>query len=218
MRTREEQLLDAAIDVLATGGMRQLTHRAVDAAADLPLGSTSNRFRTRESLLVGVLQRILERETSIWTRLAIDIRTPSIEAFATAIGRLLVQLSDGERHLTQARWTVFVEAANQPVLRREITRARRELTTWMAPLLAELGSPDPAKHVHQLLALMDGLVGNQLVNPGADFDPTTAVAALLRGLFDDQPGAPTRTSSQASSPSRTDSSAPSHPGRARRRS
>ena len=86
---REQRLLDAAIDVLGTRGMRQLTHRAVDAAAGLPVGSTSNRFRTRESLLVGVLRRILERETAMWTRLAIDIRTPTVEAVASAIGRLL---------------------------------------------------------------------------------------------------------------------------------
>ena len=187
MVAREERLLDAAIDVLGASGMRRLTHRAVDAAAGLPMGSTSNRFRTREALLVGVLQRILERETAIWTRLAIDIRTPSIEAFATVVGRLLEELSDSGRVLTQARRTVFVEAGNQPALRREITRAQQELTSWMAPLLAELGSSDPSSHVHHLLALMDGLVGNRLASPAPDFDPTTAVAALLRGLINDCP-------------------------------
>lgn len=53
----------------------------------------------------------------------------------------------------------------------------------MAPLLAELGSADPPTHVRHLLALMDGLVGNQLATGAPDFDPTTAVAALLRGLL-----------------------------------
>ena len=118
--------------------MRRLTHRAVDAAADLPLGSTSNRFRTRDALLVGVLGRILERETAIWTRLAIDIRTPTVDAVAGALGALL----------------------------------------------AELGSPDPVGDVHHLLALMDGLVINQLTSPRPDFDPTRAVTALLRGLIE----------------------------------
>ena len=129
MLDREQRLLDTAIDVLGTRGMRQLTHRAVDAAAGLPLGSTSNRFRTRESLLVGVLRRILERETAMWTRLAIDIRTPTIDAIASAIGRLLEQLTDEARVLSQARRTIFVEAANHPALRSEIiaspTRDRR---------------------------------------------------------------------------------------------
>ena len=176
------QLLDAAIDVLGTRGMRQLTHRAVDTTAGLPIGSTSNRFRTRESLLVGVLRRILERETALWTRLAIDIRIPTIDGVGCAIGRLLEELSDSGRVLSQARRTVFVDAANQPTLRCEIAHAQQEIGSWMGPLLGELGSSDPTRDVHHLLALMDGLVGNQLASPSPDFDPTTAVTALLRGL------------------------------------
>ncbi len=179
---REALLLDAAIDVLGTQGMRQLTHRAVDAAAGLPLGSTSNRFRTRESLLVGVLRRILERETAMWTRLAVDVRTPTVDAVAGAIGRLLAELTETGRVLSQARRTVFVEATNHPALRSEITNLQGEIGTWMAPLLDELGSSDPARDIHHLMALMDGLVINQLTSPRADFDPTTAVTALLHGL------------------------------------
>ena len=165
--------------------MRQLTHRAVDAAAGLPIGSTSNRFRTRESLLVGVLRRILERETAMWTRLAIDIRTPTVEAVADAIGRLLEELTDDGRVLSQARRTIFVEATNQPALRSEITHLQHEIGAWMAPLLDELGSSDPSRDVHHLLALMDGLVINQLTSPRPDFDPTSAVSALLDGLTAD---------------------------------
>ena len=184
MQPRDERLLDAAIEVLGSSGMRQLTHRAVDAAAGLPMGSTSNRFRTREALLVGVLRRILERETAAWTRLATGISVTSLEALATVIGRLLKEQTEGGRELAQARRTVFVEAVNQPPLSKEIKRAQQELTSWMAPLLADLGLSDPSSHVRHLLALMDGLVGNQLATSTPDFDPGTAVSALLRGLVD----------------------------------
>ena len=187
---RERRLLDAAIEVLGTRGMRQLTHRAVDAAAGLPVGSTSNRFRTRESLLVGVLRRILERETAMWTRLAIDIRTPTVEAVAGAIGRLLEELTDDGRVLSQARRTIFVEATNHPALRSEITHLQDEIGVWMVPLLDELGSSDPSRDVHHLLALMDGLVINQLTSPRPDFDPTSAVTALLNGLTADSRAQP----------------------------
>jgi DNA-binding transcriptional regulator YbjK len=182
---RESRLLDAAIDVLGTRGMRQLTHRAVDTAAGLPIGSTSNRFRTRESLLVGVLRRILERETAMWTRLAVDIRTPSVAAVADAIGRLVQELTDGGRVLSQARRTVFVEATHRPALRSEITDLQDEIGVWMVPLLNELGSSDPARDVHHLLALMDGLTINQLTSPRPDFDPSRAITALLNGLTAD---------------------------------
>ena len=183
---REDRLLDAAIDVLGTRGMRQLTHRAVDAAAGLPVGSTSNRFRTRESLLVGVLRRILERETAIWTRLAVDIRTPTVEAVAGAIGRLLEELTDAGRVLSQARRT-DLRRSDQPAhpARPRSLHLQDEIGVWMVPLLSELGSSDPSRDVHHLLALMDGLVINQLTSPRSDFDPTRAVTALLNGLTAD---------------------------------
>ncbi len=119
------------------------------------------------------------------TRLAIQTRTPTIEAFARLVGRLLMEVSESGRALTQARRAIFVDAANDAVLRDEIERAQEEIISWMGPLLAELGSSHPSRDVHHLLALMDGLAGNQLVSPMPDFDPTTPVAALLHGLIDD---------------------------------
>ena len=52
----------------------------------------------------------------------------------------------------------------------------------MGPLLAGLGSPIRCVTSTTSYALMDGLVGNQLVSPSPDFDPSTAVTAMLRGL------------------------------------
>ena len=43
MTDRRTLLLDAALELVGTQGMRGLTHRAVDAAAGLPPGSTSSR-------------------------------------------------------------------------------------------------------------------------------------------------------------------------------
>ena len=60
----------------------------------------------------------------------------------------------------------------------------------MVPLLTELGSSDPSRDVHHLLALMDGLVINQLTSPRSDFDPTSAITALLNGLTADNRAQP----------------------------
>ena len=87
--------------------------------------------------------------------------------------------------LSQVRHTVIVDAVKQPVLRDEIGRAQEEIVSWMAPLLAGLGSSDPSRDVQHLLTLMDGLARKQLVRPPPDFGPITPVAALLHGLIDD---------------------------------
>jgi DNA-binding transcriptional regulator YbjK len=57
---RRDLLRDAAIEVLAEYGGRGLTHRAVDAAADVPPGTTKNYFPTRDALLAAIAERCVE--------------------------------------------------------------------------------------------------------------------------------------------------------------
>jgi AcrR family transcriptional regulator len=61
---RTRQVGDAAIAVLAEHGARGLTHRAVDQAAGLPPGTTSNYARTRAALLTLALARIAELDVA----------------------------------------------------------------------------------------------------------------------------------------------------------
>ncbi|HLH70799.1 MAG TPA: TetR family transcriptional regulator [Candidatus Dormibacteraeota bacterium] len=55
---RRRLLLDAALEVAAAGGLRALTHRAVEARAGLSPGSASYYFRTRLALLDALAQHI----------------------------------------------------------------------------------------------------------------------------------------------------------------
>jgi len=56
--SRRDTLLDAAIRVLGERGMRALTHRAVDAEAGVPAGSTVNYFSTRNALFEAIVERV----------------------------------------------------------------------------------------------------------------------------------------------------------------
>ena len=55
---RRDRLADAAIELLAREGARGLTHRAVDAEAGEPAGTTSRYFRTRDALTAAAVDRI----------------------------------------------------------------------------------------------------------------------------------------------------------------
>ncbi|MEV6491637.1 TetR/AcrR family transcriptional regulator [Actinoplanes sp. NPDC051633] len=71
-------LTDAAIDVLADLGMRGLTHRAVDARAELPLGTTSAYFRTRKALIEAVVRRLADLDRADLDRADLEAdRLPS---------------------------------------------------------------------------------------------------------------------------------------------
>ena len=56
---RRTAIADAAIRLVATRGVRGLTHRAVDAELGLPAGSTSYYLRTRQALLAACVERLL---------------------------------------------------------------------------------------------------------------------------------------------------------------
>lgn len=182
MVDRETLLLDAAIDVLAEGGMRNLTHRTVDARAGLAVGSTSNRFRTRDALLGGVLHRILDRETALWAGASPRLDTSSIDVFAARLGQTIEALSGPQRTLTLARHAVFAQAAVEPALQDELRAARGRLTEWLSPLLADLGSRRPEEDLAGLLALVDGLLAARLISSASGPSPSRAIAALLHGL------------------------------------
>src|SRR6476469_5333345 len=61
---RRDAVSAAAVQVLGTGGSRALTHRAVDRAAGVAEGTTSNYFRTRKALVAGVLGYISRAESA----------------------------------------------------------------------------------------------------------------------------------------------------------
>ncbi|MFF0718147.1 TetR/AcrR family transcriptional regulator [Micromonospora sp. NPDC003816] len=187
MDARQQRLLDAAIAVLGTRGPRHLTHRAVDDQAELPTGSTSNRYRTREALIAGVLTRILDLETTGWNHLAGTLDHIDPDTFTTALGALAHDLTTTHRALTLARLAIFAEAAHHPALQHQIARRQHDLAAWATPLLAALGARHPTTALRLLLALLDGLLNNQLANPDPDFDPTAAIAAVLPAVLDAHP-------------------------------
>lgn len=174
--------MDAAIGVLADGGGRALTHRAVDARAELPAGSTSNRFRTREALLGGVVRRLLDRE-----RAMLDASGPppvDAASLITELARVVEGAAGDHREVALARQAVFTEAATLPGVREEIERARDSFAQWMAPALLRSGSSDIPTDHRVLLALVDGLITRRLVAPAEQLDPALAIGAALRGLLD----------------------------------
>ncbi|GIG69416.1 putative transcriptional regulator, TetR [Phytomonospora endophytica] len=177
-------LLDAAISVLGNRGLRQLTHRTVDAEAGLPTGATSNVFRTREALVEGVLGRLQELETSAWQAIAGTPKPASAEEFIALLGRMARDLATGEgRVLTLARHAIFLEAALSPVLQQRITENKATLEAWGVPWVAGLGSRDPAGDFWALLSTLDGLLANQLAAPAADWDPERRIAVVVKGVL-----------------------------------
>ena len=182
---RRTAILDGALAVLAEQGMRGLTHRAVDAAAGLPPGSTSYYFRSRAALVTGCVQRLVERDLAEDVA-AVDVTLLSAErdlpaVLATVLTTVGVRMATIERQRTLARYELSLAAVRDPALRVELVAGGDTIRRRGAALLARAGVAEPDEAAEQLAAMLDGLVYAALVRGPRDAD---ALAAWLRPPLD----------------------------------
>ncbi|WP_221358471.1 TetR/AcrR family transcriptional regulator [Streptomyces beigongshangae] len=156
--TRAELVADAALGLLAERGMRGLTHRAVDAAAGLPAGSTSNLARTRLALLEAAVRRLAEREARVLGLGEPPDPRGGPDSLAEGLARAVHRSLTGNRELLIARYELALEATRRPELREFFDATGRQFRDALTGLLTAAGSPDPARHVLSLAAWADGLM------------------------------------------------------------
>ncbi|MEV4622439.1 TetR family transcriptional regulator [Asanoa sp. NPDC049573] len=179
MANRRLELLDAAIAVLGGSGIHGLTHRAVDAAAGLPAGSTSNHFRSRDALLAAVVDRIVERERANWEELATTAAPTTPAKLAETLVEAAREAAGQHRHLTLARYAILVEAANHPPLRQKLTDGGARVYAWFLNWMRIAGSTDPEREAPLIMNHFTGLVLHQLANPDPEFGPTAEITELV---------------------------------------
>ena len=158
MTERIAALADAAIHLVATKGMRGLTHRAVDAQAGLPEGSTSAYFRTRKALIEGMVRRVAELEQ-------FDIQLDPADLVGS-ITRILENWLTTGRERTLARYACMLEATHHTELR-DILQYGVAPRSQAVRLAEALGSVDPERDGGHLVAYLEGLLFYYLVGAGS---------------------------------------------------
>ena len=170
MTATKVRILDAAIDLVGTEGLRALTHARVDERAGVPKGSTSNYFRTRAALLIGVADRTLERELpAVGSAFSPASAAELVDAFCD-----LFEFTTGvNRTLTTARLVLFMEASHNAALRDALTRGRAAMEATALPVLAQLGARDPLAAAAAIAACFEGLILHRIArHDDADPRPT----------------------------------------------
>ncbi len=176
MKTNRDRALTAAIELLAESGIRSLTHLRVDERAELPKGSTSNAFRTREALLVGVCEHMVASEIS---EVAASVTAHSADELIDSLVRLFDYLTGPSRMMTAARLALFVEAGHDTAIRSALAQGRARFETRILPVLVELRAPDPQFAVQLIATCFEGLF-LQVIGRYAEVDPQRTIAATVR--------------------------------------
>ncbi|MFE5732988.1 TetR/AcrR family transcriptional regulator [Streptomyces sp. NPDC056528] len=176
---RRNLIADAAIGIVAAAGLRGLTHRAVDAAAGLPTGSTSYYFRTRGALIGACYLRLGELSLADVDRWEAEYGSPDPDSAAEALAALLHHWLTTERERQLARFELSLEATRRPELRADLETAGLAARSRAAALLAALGAPRPARAADLLVAWTDGLLYDRLAGATAATRPAPDTAELV---------------------------------------
>jgi DNA-binding transcriptional regulator YbjK len=174
------RVLDAAIELLGTEGLRALSHVRVDQRAGLPKGSTSNYFRTRAALLIGVADRILERELPF---VGASFSQTSADDLVEALCGLFAYLTGPNRVVTTARLVLFMEGSHDAALREALTRGRAAaMEATAVPALAVLRVHDPLVAGAAIAACFEGLILHN-ISRHDDTDPRPTFDLVVRAAL-----------------------------------
>jgi DNA-binding transcriptional regulator YbjK len=167
---RRCRIADAAVEVIAERGIGGLTHRAVAAKADVPLGSTTYYFADLDQLLEAALSRAAHRHVT-------DLRAWADRLPADC--DLVAMLADWADELTgpqRRRLIVDMELA-QAALRRPGLRPLRQAA--VAEICAVISRFTDSLTAYALHATMAGLLADALTTP---LDRAHTEAVLRRVL------------------------------------
>ncbi|MFE6996702.1 TetR/AcrR family transcriptional regulator [Microbacterium sp. NPDC057659] len=181
---RRNALADAGIAVLAAEGSRGLTHRAIDERAGVPVGTTSNYFRSRDALIAGLFERIGARLGPTSEDLAARAsEKPSRALFADYMRDIVRRLST-EREVTLALFELRLESARRPELAETMAAWQRAAFEGDIAFNQAAGLPGGRREIALFHYALDGLLLDRLTSPIDPDTPTDDVVdALVEGLL-----------------------------------
>lgn len=170
---RRQAIVDAAIRVIADGGLAGLTHRRVAEVADVPVGSTTYYFKDldelREAALAEAARAAVDGLAQWSQELAETADLP------TTLARLTAEyLADRDRY--RALNELYTAAGHRPELRQ---LARQ----WSDGLIALLEPYTGRDRAEAIAVFIDGALLRALITDAPS--PTTALSEGLARLIRD---------------------------------
>lgn len=112
---RRTRIAEAALRVIARDGLEGLTHRAVAAAADVPVGSTTYHFADKDELLLAAIDLAANRGAAELDTV-FEACKPSDDLAGAIASWLRILLSEYEDELS-LHYEMFLAARRRPALR-----------------------------------------------------------------------------------------------------
>lgn len=151
-------LLRATIVVVANGGLRALTYRAVAAEAGVSHGLVRHHFGTRDQLVAEAMDFAIDESLKGSNMLNGGL---TVDEFADGIE----SLAERESSIQSFQYELLLEARRRPELRHNAERHYEAYREAIGAQLARLGVED-AELTELIWFALDAIVFKQLVLPG----------------------------------------------------
>lgn len=164
--------------MLARDGLRGLTHRAVDAEAGLPHGSTSNCFRSRAALLEAIVDRLeaLDRATLTTGPQPDPTAGPAVAAHLAA--NISLMTTPTHVRATRARLALLLDETARPA----IEAGHQRFLAMLEGALREGGHSDPGPAARAVSDLLEGALVHAASVRSRSIDVEELAAAVQRLL------------------------------------
>ena len=168
---RMQLILESATRVVAAGGMRGLTHRAVDAEAGLPQGSTSGYLRTRMALVTALTEFIAAGLIDSVEELSRQQQAGEDDATLIdhALDLFASWLREPEAWMAKAELTQ--EASREPEIAAAMAPARDRVDGIVRQILTLAEVRDAETSAQAVIAAMEGVLTAALTRPVDEREP-----------------------------------------------
>lgn len=184
---RHRALLEAVIEVIGHEGIDAVSHRRVADVAEVPLGSTTYYFASRDDMLVQSLAYFARGEIDALNRALGAVpaevwRREGTPGLVRRLTELLAPQTGEDRWRTLAQYALFQEASRRPELRGPVKEWNEEWWRILTEVLEVLGRPHARIDAQMLLAMFDGLLLSATADPREDYIEEVLVPALERWM------------------------------------
>lgn len=163
-----ERIVHAALRVIGTQGLAELTNRRVAAEAQVSLGSLTYHFDSQEELVRESLLAFVAAETARITAIADRLadHVASVEEAAVAAQQAMTEMTLGPEEL--GVFELYVQSARDPALHDAVRACFAAYDHAAARALALLGIADADQLAQHVVALVMGSQLRRLATAAPD--------------------------------------------------
>jgi DNA-binding transcriptional regulator YbjK len=160
------RLLDAALSIVGSEGLRGLTHRRLEDEAGLARGSARYHLGTNDQIIAAALEHAVLRDSrlneAVLAKVGFDTLAGSAASFPEILAAMVSAYLQNPGDI-RVRYELLLEATRRPRLEQEAQRWRAQFVTATELALTAAGQADPHNVAVLLVACIDGLVFDALI-------------------------------------------------------